>query len=354
MFLGWVCNALLLAFTQEFTRVPGFKSIFWTLQVLVAGMLISFPLQGYGFFSILFSAIHTVAMYIFIILFFRATRMQRSMAVAWARVSLLFFVLASIGPFALGYLKAMGLEHSNLYRHSIYFYLHFQYNGFFFFGILSLFIHLLEPRFDARSRARLKLAARYFKGACIPAFLLSTLWSGPHGAIYLLGFISAIVQLAAFFLFAQPAMTLFEDVGRYHYRVRLLFGLSLSALFVKLVLQLISSLPTAAAFANEYRDIVVAYLHLVLVGMVTLFLIGWLIHTRVIRTDVPWGLAFLLTGFVCSEVILVISPWMLSLPAAVTVSKSALVILSVLMVAGLGIILRATIPLPASGRLSQK
>jgi hypothetical protein len=71
MFLGWVFNVLIIAFTTEFAEVRGFKILFWFLQFCVLGMLISFPLQGYGVFSITFSTLHTFAALVFIIQFFR-------------------------------------------------------------------------------------------------------------------------------------------------------------------------------------------------------------------------------------------------------------------------------------------
>src|SRR5688572_3400607 len=73
MFLGWVFNVFLIAYVTEFTEgdQKTFKLIFWILQALVAGMLISFPLQGYGLVSIILSTLHTLLVFVFIAVFFK-------------------------------------------------------------------------------------------------------------------------------------------------------------------------------------------------------------------------------------------------------------------------------------------
>jgi hypothetical protein len=71
MFLGWIFNVLFLVFVTEFTDEKNFKVIFWILQILVVGMLVSFPLQGYGLFSIVFSTLHIFAGVAFIFFFLK-------------------------------------------------------------------------------------------------------------------------------------------------------------------------------------------------------------------------------------------------------------------------------------------
>jgi hypothetical protein len=149
MFLGWVFNTLFIAFTLNHVleiKQQSFRALFVVLQLLVVGMLISFPLQGYGFYSILFSTLHTFISIVFIVKFFIQTKHVTSMSAWYARIALIFFLISTAGPFSLGYLKSAGLSHTNWYNFSIYFYLHFQYNGLFLFGILSLFFDLLERR----------------------------------------------------------------------------------------------------------------------------------------------------------------------------------------------------------------
>ena len=182
MFLGWISNALFIAFVHnhiDTTALRPFKNIFLTIQALIVAMTISFPIQGYGFYSILFSTLHTFCFLVFAILFFRSTRNDNSQSVWYARVSLIFFAVSTIGPFSLGYLMANGLGHTNWYYYSIYFYLHFQYNGFFLFGVFSIVLHLLEEKKVGLDPQRVRLYGKALAILCVPTYFLSVLWAKP-------------------------------------------------------------------------------------------------------------------------------------------------------------------------------
>ncbi|MGC3944361.1 MAG: hypothetical protein QM762_07565 [Chryseolinea sp.] len=334
MFLGWIFNVLLIAFSLEFAEVKMFRALFWVLQSLVLGMLVSFPLQGYGVFSIVFSSLHTIGTFAFIILFLRATRGKSSFSLMLAKAALVFFVLSSFGPFALGYLKSNAPEHSNIYRFAIYFYLHFQYNGFFFFGILSLIARLAEIYLPSKDLRRLQYACHAFIIACLPAFLLSTLWSKPSLIFNIIGMLSAITQLAGLLLIWAPMKKLInqKDISG---NARLFFALSSVALIIKFGLQFISAFPAAAEFANEFRHVVIAYLHLVLVGFTSFFLFGWLIHKKVIPATVHWETRLIAGSFIISEFLLAVSPWSENANTTTVELLRLVFLLSCLMVAGL-------------------
>jgi hypothetical protein len=313
MFLGWVFNTLFIAFVTRFTSAgrTRFENIFWILQVLTFTMLISFPLQGYGVFSISFSALHTLVVFIFVGLFFKRTQGRNEVSVWLARISLIFFVISSIGPFCLGYLKANGLEHTAPYRNAIYFYLHFQYNGCFFFGILSLFIDLIESYAGPLQLKNIKVACHLFIIAAFPTYALSTLWSHPGAFYYVVGAIGAMVQLTGLLLFLKGVRPFV--IGTSH-QIKPQFTLALRiisiALLLKMALQFASAHPAVADLINEYRSIVVAYLHLMLVGVVSFFLIGWLIqHNIIAQSFSKWGTSLLFFGFIGSELLLFIVPW---------------------------------------------
>jgi hypothetical protein len=308
MFLGWVFNVLILAFTTEFVRVKDFKVLFWLLQFCVLGMLVSFPLQGYGAFSITFSTLHTFGAVVFIVRFFRSTKTKSTFALTLAKAALFYFALSSIGPFVLGYLKANGLDHLNAYRNSIYFYLHFQYNGFFLFGILSLLVKMMNEVIPNMDQREITKGGYVLIFCCLPAYGLSTLWAQPAVIFNVIGFLSALGQLAGLWFFFRPLLGFLSkaDFGKSE---KLLSTMSFAALILKSILQLLSAIPSVALFANEFRSIVIAYLHLVLLGCISLFLTAWLISKKVIRPDVSVAIGLLLGGFICSEILLVIAPW---------------------------------------------
>jgi hypothetical protein len=344
MFLGWVCNVLLIAFTTEFHAVQKFKVIFWFLQFCILGMLVSFPLQGYGAFSITFSTLHIVGVVVFVVLFFRASKTKRTTSLILARSALLFFMLSSLGPFFLGYLKANSLDHTDLYRFSIYFYLHFQYNGFFLLGILSLLVKLFEEQMPNQHFQKIAWGSYILIGCCIPAYFLSILWAQPSMIFNLIGFLAALLQIIGLSFFIAPTQYFFRN-SKFAQTERLLFLISFSALALKSILQLISTIPAAAVFADEYRSIVIAYLHLMLVGCISFFLIAWLIRRCVIDKGFFWAVALILTGFTFSEIMLVMLPWnSAKFRMPVDIFNSVLFLFSTFMVFGIGRILYATIP----------
>jgi len=343
MFLGWVCNVLLVAFTTEFYAVQKFRTVFWFLQVCILGMLVSFPVQGYGAFSITFSTLHIVGVVVFIVLFFRASKTKSTTSLILAKFALLFFVLSSLGPFFLGYLKANSLDYSDLYRFSIYFYLHFQYNGFFFLGILSLLVKLFEEQMSNEHLQSIARGSYILIGCCVPAYFLSIIWAQPSMIFNIIGFLAALLQIIGLWYFIAPTQNFFRN-SSFAQTEKLFFSICFLALALKSILQLISAIPAAAVFADEYRSIVIAYLHLVLVGCISFFLIAWLIRRCVIGKEFLLTAVLILSGFTLSEIMLVMLPWNSSkFRMPVDIFNSVLFLFSAFMVVGIGRILYASI-----------
>src|SRR6187431_1834301 len=99
MFLGWVFNVLYLAYVLEFipsAKHKRYQTLFIVMQVLLLGMLVSFPIQGYGAVSITISTLHTVSVGIFYAWFFRDTRdNDKIISLKYARMSLIFFLISA-------------------------------------------------------------------------------------------------------------------------------------------------------------------------------------------------------------------------------------------------------------------
>lgn len=278
MFLGWVFNALSIGFVIHLLpeyRHSSYKRIFYVLNALVAGMLITFPLQGYGVYSIAVSTLHTVAVTYFCFRFFKDTRDTKQHIGIWmARIALIFFLISAVGPFVVGILAANGLGQSDWYHLAVYYYLHFQYNGVFTFGVFALFFALLAQ--NGIHLANAKTFGILLMVSCFPAYALSALWTNPPIGVHVIGLLAAVGQLLALYYlcsgmrhnwalitkaFSLPSKVLLTSAG--------------VAFIIKLGLQLLSVHPRIAMLAYEIRFYVIAYLHLVLIGMVSLFLLAW-------------------------------------------------------------------------------
>lgn len=309
MFLGWIFNALSIAYVISFIPTPSqekYKPILYLLNFLVLGMLIAFPIQGYGVYSISISTVHTLVVVIFCIQFFRDTKSDQLTIATWlARTSLIFFLISAIGPFVVGALAANGLGQSDEYHLAVYYYLHFQYNGVFTFGIFALLFHLLNER---RIEFDLKKASKFrwlLFASCFPAYALSTLWASPLLIINGIGFFAAITQLMAFYYFLRSIQSIKAKLkGGISSSSYLLLKVSLLAFGIKLLLQLLSVYPSIALLAYEVRFYVIAYLHLVLIGMISSFLIAYFAEWNGFPIN-KLSVYLLLIGFVTSELLMI-------------------------------------------------
>ena len=314
MFLGWIFNVLYLSFVEyhlpQKNQAPYLK-FFLVLQTLVMAMMISFPLQGYGLYSIIFSTLHTFAAIGFIILFILRTKGQRSVSLWFARVALVFFFISTAGPFSLGYLMSNGLGQSHWYNFSIYYYLHFQYNGFFLFGIFSLFYQLLERKQITFNFKSALLFGRLMALACVLAYSLSILFAKPGLFFNATGAVAGVLQIIATIVFLRQLVSLRRQIRvHFHPLTYPLLKVVLLAFVVKVLLQLFSADPQIAQLAYALRPVVIAYLHLVLLGIITLFVMLWYVERGFVSESLALkSLSVLLIGFLGSEICLVMIPW---------------------------------------------
>ena len=154
-FSGWISHTLMvlmIGFLEKRINITDTQFIKKYNFLLIAnlicsyGMLISFILQGYGLISILFSTFSIVIACVFTYLYFKDLKLisEEDLSKNWFKASLFFNVLSSLGTFALAYMMASKNIHQNEYLSSIYFYLHFQYNGWFFFACMGLLFFFLQ------------------------------------------------------------------------------------------------------------------------------------------------------------------------------------------------------------------
>ncbi len=313
MFLGWVFNFLNLVFARDaFGELKGFyRRIFVVNQILIVLMLLAFPVQGYGFVTIPLSIAHTLASGYFCFRFIRETRGTNDASISLAKVALVFFLISSIGPFALGPIMANGGGGSKWYYFAIYFYLHFQYNGVFLFGLLSVFAAMLQRRGGYKQFSGLKIPFQALVIGVVLTYALSLLWARPPFIWNVIGFVGAILQVYALvaigneMIKAKAFSHLAHTAGG-----RLLLMLATIGLALKMVLQLASAHPLVADMAYENRHLVIAYLHLVLVGVISFGIIAWYLEESLVRNkpSLMW-IVFLLLGFILSEATLVVIPF---------------------------------------------
>ncbi|WP_181306566.1 hypothetical protein [Rufibacter sp. XAAS-G3-1] len=315
--LGWLYSAvtvaLLLVFLPpELRGKHTYTWQFWLSQGMVLGMLLTFPVQGYAAASITFSTAHILLSYWFIYQFLKDAKAagvaqgRHRLSFSFVKAALFFLALSSFGPWAMGPIMATGRSGSELYFNAIYFYLHFQYNGWFTFAVLGLFFWLLEHHHLLSSPTKGQTVFRLLFWACLPAFLLSVLWIKPAGWVYWLGGLAALAQVAAVVvLFLLPERKKLFQL--FHPWPRLLLKLAAAALGLKALMQMATAFPYLADVAFQLRFFIIGYLHLVLIGCISFFVFaflgqqGWLtFRGRKSR----WGMGIFVLAFFTTEALL--------------------------------------------------
>lgn len=314
MFLGWVFNVFYIAFTENHiakSEQRFFSKLFVALQILTAGMLIAFPIQGYALYSILFSTCHTFIAVAWCVVFFKRTKGKSGVSLLFARIALIFFIISNIGPFLLGYFMSAGMAHSQWYYFSIYFYLHFQYNGFFLFGILSVLFYLLESREIIFDFKKAKFLGILLATMCVPTYLLSTLWAKPGLAFNAVAGLSALIQILSIPLIIRLIKPIIPNLKQqFNSTSKILLIVAFASFIIKLGLQFISASPVVAQLAYELRPVVIAYLHLVLLGIISLVLLVWYGESGMaLHRNFKLIIALLLLAFAGMELGLIASPW---------------------------------------------
>jgi hypothetical protein len=138
----------------------------------------------------------------------------------------------------------------------------------------------------------------------ILSFFLSTYWTNPPIAFYLLGGLGAILLLLAFFqLFAfilRNKNQLKSGLNLFEYRILKISGIFLVG---KILMQSLTSIPFFADLAFNNLDFVIGYLHWVFLGFVSLALFGFLNWLKLIWLPKK---AFYLyfSGFLISETLI--------------------------------------------------
>lgn len=280
-FAGWITQALmalLISYLVKQQHEGNYKKYNWLLYanlITAYGMLIAFSIEGYGLFSIIFSTASIVVSYVFAFYTWRdLNRLTfKSTANSWFKAAVLFNALSSLGAFALTIMMVNKVIHQNWYLAAEYFYLHFQYNGWFFFSCMGLLTAFVSR--NTVSENPLRKIFRLFAFAVVPAYFLSALWLDIPVWIYVLVIAAAIAQVIGWIWFVllirKNWSTLKIKISTTSKYILACSGVALTA---KLFLQLGSTIPSLSDLAFGFRPIVIGYLHLVLLGVITLFILG--------------------------------------------------------------------------------
>lgn len=307
--LGW--GFIALAGILVFTMIPKvrntktYKLLFITNSVTALGMLVSFLVQGYGIVSIAFCTIHLILVYIFALHFLKDLKnVDNTYAKKFAIWAIITLLISTLGLLAIAPVSMFLGKLHPLYYASIQFFLHFQFNGWFTFGLLALLCKYLPKNENA-----LKFPKGTFSIIIISLILTYTLsitWSTPKSILFYLNSIGVILQIIAFSMlwigFSKNTKIPFKKLSIDGW----LFRLGIISLASKIIVQGAVSIPFIAKISYTIRNFVIGFIHLTMLGAFSLTLLAILLYKNYIPDSIlaKNGYALLIAGFILTEMIL--------------------------------------------------
>ena len=316
-FVGWVAIALMVLMVRYLirnkvqTNYKKYNCILIADVIASYAMFISFIIQGYALWSITFSTITILISYFFIFFYWKdlGKVIDAGFSRAWHKAALLLWAFSSLGAFMLAYLMVNHIMIQDLYFSAVYFFMHFQYNGWFLFvcfGVFFSYMHRLGLFQIGFLSKRLFIILAI---TVIPSFFLSILWMRLPLSLHWIANISGVLQLLALLYFYRIlSVVKNSEKIRFSWSTKWLWTLASAAFILKIILQVLSIIPFLSHFAFSFRPIIIGYLHLSFVGIISLFILGYInefIHRFRGRVSGIGALVFV-TGFIVQEIILML------------------------------------------------
>ena len=310
--LGWVYLILAILLWKAFGETAGskvFSNLFWLTEFSVVGMLVSFPLQGYGTFSITFSILFILLAYVFSYKLWRSLSGKTGHGELMARTALVWLLLSTLGIWAMGPVMALGAKGSTFYYMSIQFFLHFQFNGWFTFAAMAL---LFRQANQLGLTYHQKDFYRFYwllVVSCVFTFALAVTWAQPEDFLFIANSLGVFLQLIALFYFLRVVNRYFRGGLRTHIDgfTTTFYTLAWLSFVAKIVIQTAVVVPQIAVVSYTIRAYVLGFIHLILLGSITFLALGYGFATNAInykRFIARTGWILLIAGFLLTELIL--------------------------------------------------
>ncbi|MEM0517143.1 hypothetical protein [Aequorivita flava] len=288
--LGWIYLGLTTLIYRIFLtgvqKPKRYKYIFLFTNICIVGMMVTFPFQGYALYSIIFSTLFLFASYWFSWFAIRQVPEHFKKRFSWKliKTSLWYLVFSSIGPWTIGGVMATLGPESIWYKTSIYFYLHFQYNGWFILALLGVLFYIFEENGVQFKQEKLTSFFMLINFGVLFTLFLSVLWFVPPTVFYILGLMGALAQLLAFYELYLLLKGNFKILQlTFSSRAFFLLKLAATLFFVKLFMQIFSAFPYYATLVYQLKDFVIGYLHLVFLGIVIPTLLAFLQYFKLLN-----------------------------------------------------------------------
>ncbi|WKV12982.1 hypothetical protein [Marivirga harenae] len=277
--LGWLyLGIFIMIHAKLLPKEKADKSIytwlFWLTQVTVVGMAISFPIQGYGLFSIIFSTLHIVFSYIFAIQVWKDHNRVDYKSALLLKTAILFLFISTVGVFVVAYIMASKNGANVIYQIAIQFYLHFQFNGWLLFALLALFFNRFGKHLQIGNKTFKRFYWLFLLGNIL-SYALVLYWGYRWEFSYYVNAIAVILQLLAVLSLLESFKSSWLKLKNSLSEVqKLLLKLLIAVFLTRTVFQFALVFPEMAEMAVLLRLFIIGFIHLNMLGFFTAYL--WL------------------------------------------------------------------------------
>ena len=312
-FYGWITNVIYVLILNYMHKINAQIDLKKYEKLIVVNLIASFTMLGaflyggYFWASIAGSTVALLCSFVFFFFFLRDAKKIQDSSKLWFLAGLFFAVISSVGVFNLGYMMMSKTATQDLYLASEYYYLHFQYNGFFIFSCIGFLLFSMKQAGSGISEKQNKLIFWLLFVGCVIGYGLSVLWMKMPVSIFAVIVVATIMQtIGAVLLFVFIKKNWTNLVLKWSSMHRFVLLYAGFAFAVKIALQLGSTIPALNQFAFGFRNVVIAYLHLVLLMCIATFLVNQILATHyfTITNKLLMGFKLLLLGIFLNELIL--------------------------------------------------
>ena len=312
-FYGWITNVIYVLILNYMHKINAQIDLKKYEKLIVVNLIASFTMLGaflyggYFWASIAGSTVALLCSFVFFFFFVRDAKKIQDFSKLWFLAGLFFAVISSVGVFNLGYMMMSKTATQDLYLASEYYYLHFQYNGFFIFSCIGFLLFSMKQAGSGISEKQNKLIFWLLFIGCVIGYGLSVLWMKMPVSIFAVIVVATIMQtIGAVLLFVFIKKNWTNLVLKWSPMHRFVLLYAGFAFAVKIALQLGSTIPALNQFAFGFRNVVIAYLHLVLLMCIATFLVNQILATHYfsITNKLLMGFKLLLLGIFLNELIL--------------------------------------------------
>ena len=302
-FLGWGFLAVIsiigiVYYPEKLKKSIYLKSLFYIMASMLVGMLISFPIQGYKLFSIVFLSVFLIVSYLYLIEVYKVLKEDKSYDSRFIKIGIFYYFLSSLAIWMIA-IVTVKYGKTTLYYNSVYFYLHFLYNGFFVFTLFGLFIKYLKQQKIQVGDKQIKYFYLYTHIACVPAYTLSLLWANNSLVVNVFSVLSAALQLVTLLFLYRIVKSFFKQ--KKSRQVKWMGILIFGSYFLKIILQAVTVFPGMIKITLQLKPyFIVGYLHLFTLGFMSMLIFLLLILLVKVKLS-KIGMYIFILGILLSE-----------------------------------------------------